>query len=209
MVASNDWVVSGRLTESGKPIFASDPHLEVNRLPAVWQELVLKAKDRYAMGATIPGLPGVLIGRTQDVAWGATDRVLLSEQSSWFEGESRDLLYRRVAETSLAAEPRAWGDGQKIMQWHLMFGGRLPKIFGFDRGPFTLNGGRATVLQGQIYRSVGRTTRFAPSFRIVSDLGTDQCLTCLAGGPSERRFSKWYCSEMDAWLTGSYKTVRP
>src|SRR5690606_37444290 len=72
MMASNNWVVAGSRTASGAPILANDPHLEVNRLPNVWCELVLRSADRWAIGATMPGLPGVLVGRTQDLAWGAT-----------------------------------------------------------------------------------------------------------------------------------------
>ncbi|MBW2355430.1 MAG: penicillin acylase family protein, partial [Deltaproteobacteria bacterium] len=41
MMASNNWVVSGKKTKSGKPILSNDPHLEVNRLPNVWYEMVL------------------------------------------------------------------------------------------------------------------------------------------------------------------------
>jgi penicillin amidase len=58
MMASNNWVISGTKTASGKPILANDPHLETNRLPNVWYELVLKTENRYATGATMPGLPG-------------------------------------------------------------------------------------------------------------------------------------------------------
>ena len=74
MMASNNWVLAGRKTASGQPFLCNDPHLEINRLPAVWYEAVLRwrAQDgtHYAMGATFPGLPGVAIGRTRDLAWG-------------------------------------------------------------------------------------------------------------------------------------------
>jgi penicillin amidase len=68
-------------------------------------------------------------------------------------------------------------------------------------------GGRATIHQGQIYRSGNRTTTFVPSFRLVSDLAEDACYTNMAGGPSDRRFSKWYCSDVKRWLAGKYKKV--
>ena len=41
-MASNNWVITGGKTRSGKPILSSDPHLEVNRLPNVWSEISLK-----------------------------------------------------------------------------------------------------------------------------------------------------------------------
>ena len=53
-------------------IAAADPHLEVNRLPAIWYEAVLRWEDRYVMGATLPGCPLFAVARTNDVAWGVT-----------------------------------------------------------------------------------------------------------------------------------------
>ena len=89
----------------------------------------------------------------------------------------------------------------------MLFGEKLPAFLGFDRGPVTGIGGRATIHQGQIYRSGGRETTFFPSFRIVTDLAGDHCRTNLAGGPSDRRFSKWYVSDLENWLNGTYKTL--
>jgi penicillin G amidase len=92
---------------------------------------------------------------------------------------------------------------------NIFFGGKLPRFLGFDRGPITLIGDLATPHQGQIYESAGRKTTFAPSYRMVTDLATDEIHTNLAGGPSDRRFSKWYCSDLDNWINGRYKTLRP
>ena len=69
---SNAWVVSGARTESGLPLLANDPHLEVNRLPSIVYEVALSVGDRWVKGATIPGLPGFLSGRTSRLAWGVT-----------------------------------------------------------------------------------------------------------------------------------------
>ncbi len=71
-----------------------------------------------------------------------------------------------------------------------------------------LRGGRATPHQGQIYRAGNRDTSFAPSYRLIVDLAGDEAHTSLPGGPSDRRFSKWYCSELEAWLELRYKTLR-
>jgi penicillin amidase len=89
-----------------------------------------------------------------------------------------------------------------------MFGGKLPAWFGFDRGPITIIGNRATIHQGQIYRAANRTTTFCPSFRMVTDLATEEVHSNLAGGPSDRRFSRWYCSGLKGWIKGEYKTLR-
>ncbi len=136
-------------------------------------------------------------------------RVLLSERSEWFGGESRDAIYRRVAERSLRSAPERWGNRQKLPLSHLVFGGKLPRWLGFDRGPIEIRGGRSTVHQGQIYRSAGRLTSFVPSFRMVAELAENGLHTNLVGGPSDRRFSRWYCNDVERWLAGDYKPVGP
>ena len=137
------------------------------------------------------------------------DRVLLSERSPWFGRETRGEIFRRVVTAELEVDPRPWGDSQEITLSHLLFGGKLPRWLGFDRGPVTLKGGRATPHQGQVYRSGNRVTSFAPSFRFVTDLAEDAVHTNLCGGPSDRRFSRRYCSDLDNWINGRTKTLRP
>ena len=137
------------------------------------------------------------------------DRVLLQQESAWFNGEARDEIFRRVAKEELAVAPKSWGEDRQIPLSHIMLGGKLPRWLGFDRGPITMVGGRATVQQGQTYRSERRRTTFAPSFRLVTDMGTDVCRTNIAGGPSDRRFSRWYCSDLQNWIDGRYKTLTP
>lgn len=75
---SNNWVVAGSRTTSGKPLLANDPHLGLTA-PAIWYYARLHAPasgDQPALdviGATLPGLPFVVLGRTADVAWGFTN----------------------------------------------------------------------------------------------------------------------------------------
>ena len=135
------------------------------------------------------------------------DRVLLAERSAWFGGRSRDEIYRSVAAEALRIEPRPWGHGHGYMLRHLLFGGKLPALLGFDRGPVCMAGGRATIHQVQAVRSVHRTTTVVPSFRMVADLAADEIHTTLAGGPSDRRFSRWYCSDLADWVAGRYKII--
>ncbi|MBT7989437.1 MAG: penicillin acylase family protein [Anaerolineae bacterium] len=137
------------------------------------------------------------------------DRVLLTENSVWFGDMSRDELYRKVAVKSLNIESKAWGSRQQYTMSHMLFGGTLPKFLGFDRGPITGVGGRATINQGQIYQSAGRTTTFFPSLRMVTEMGEDKLYSNLAGGPSDNRFSKWYISDLENWLNYHYKVTKP
>ncbi|RTR25368.1 penicillin acylase family protein [Deinococcus radiophilus] len=69
---SNNWVVSGQHTESGLPLLADDPHLQL-RNPMLWYLAELKGDGLSTIGATIPGLPAVVIGRNRQVAWGVTN----------------------------------------------------------------------------------------------------------------------------------------
>lgn len=69
--ASNNWVVSGSRTTTGKPFLANDPHITL-QVPSVWYAAHLEAPTYEAIGATFPGLPGVAIGRNNSISWGAT-----------------------------------------------------------------------------------------------------------------------------------------
>ena len=135
------------------------------------------------------------------------DRILLSEKSLWFGAKKREELYLQAAETALKGPPGKWGDTRKLVLTNILFNGKLPKFLGFDRGPITIIGSLATPHQGQIFQSAGRQTSFAPSFRLVTDLSTDDIYTNMSGGPSDRRFSKWYCSDLANWMTGKYKRI--
>jgi penicillin amidase len=137
------------------------------------------------------------------------DRVLLDTDNVWFGTEGRDATFRRVAARALATPAEPWGQQQQIVMKHLMLGGRLPAWLGFDHGPVAIPGGRSTIHQGQIYRSGGRETSFVPSYRLVTDLSEPAAHTALGGGPSDRRFSRWYASGVEAWLAGRLKRLRP
>lgn len=71
-IGSNNWVVSGKRSTTGKPWLANDPHLGLTA-PAVWYFAHLKANDLNVIGATTPGIPTVILGRTDQFAWGFTN----------------------------------------------------------------------------------------------------------------------------------------
>lgn len=71
-VGSNNWVVAGRHTASGLPLLANDPHLGA-RIPSTWYLAEIEGHRVHVAGATLPGLPGVLAGRNEAIAWGATN----------------------------------------------------------------------------------------------------------------------------------------
>ncbi|WP_184545148.1 penicillin acylase family protein [Streptosporangium becharense] len=107
-IGSNSWVVSGRHTTTGKPLLANDPHLSPS-LPGVWYQAGLHCLTRSAecpfdvTGFTFSGLPGVIIGHNDRIAWGFTnlgpdvaDLYLerLRDDSYLFTGEWRPLTTR-------------------------------------------------------------------------------------------------------------------
>ncbi len=71
MPASNNWVVDGSKSSSGKPMLASDPHLPQS-IPSIWYEAVLVTPDGFTSGALAAGSPVVSIGTNGHVAWGVT-----------------------------------------------------------------------------------------------------------------------------------------
>jgi penicillin G amidase len=69
---SNNWVVSGARTASGKPMLANDPHLGLNA-PSLWYFAQVSAPGLNTIGASLPGTPGMVLGRNDRIAWGFTN----------------------------------------------------------------------------------------------------------------------------------------
>jgi len=77
-IGSNSWTVSGSLTSTGKPILANDPHLSI-QMPSIWYQMHLECKPVSdacpfnVAGFTFAGVPGVIIGHNEHIAWGFTN----------------------------------------------------------------------------------------------------------------------------------------
>jgi penicillin amidase len=91
-LGSNNWVVAGSRTETGKPLLANDPHLGV-ATPSIWFECHLSAPGYEASGVSLPFAPGVVIGRTEHHAWGFTN----------VGGDTQDLYLEQLSEDGSAA----------------------------------------------------------------------------------------------------------
>ena len=72
LAASNNWVISGKRTADGKPILANDPHLAPTA-PGIWYLAHLSTPDMRVSGVTFPGVPGIILGHNENIAWGATN----------------------------------------------------------------------------------------------------------------------------------------
>ena len=72
LAASNNWVISGKRTADGRAILANDPHLQPTA-PGIWYLVHLNAPKTRVAGVTFPGVPGVVLGHNEFIAWGATN----------------------------------------------------------------------------------------------------------------------------------------
>ena len=80
-IGSNEWIVSGTHTASGKPILSNDPHLSLGLPPVFTEQHVYSADTRYPQpmdvtGVTVPGAPGIIQGCNQTMCWGTTTNSL-------------------------------------------------------------------------------------------------------------------------------------
>jgi penicillin amidase len=71
-LGSNNWVVDGHKSVTGKPLLANDPHLGIE-MPSIWYEIHLIGPGINVIGASLAGTPGVIIGHNEQIAWGMTN----------------------------------------------------------------------------------------------------------------------------------------
>lgn len=102
---SNNWVVGGSKTASGRPILCNDPHLGLN-LPSLWFEIQISTPQYNVYGVSFPGAPSVVIGFNDSIAWGVTNssRDVMdfyevkfrdsSKNEYWFNGEWKKTEWR-------------------------------------------------------------------------------------------------------------------
>ncbi len=80
-VGSNAWVVDGSKTNSGYPLLAGDPHLGLN-MPGHWYEVHLNLLGKNVSGATLAGVPGIVIGQNDEMAWSLTN--IMADDTDFF-----------------------------------------------------------------------------------------------------------------------------
>jgi len=89
---SNEWVVSGAHTASGKPILSNDMHLD-HQIPDIWYEADLQAPGFHAAGVSIPGTPYIVAGHNDHIAWGFTS-LYADMQDLYIEQTNQQDQYR-------------------------------------------------------------------------------------------------------------------
>lgn len=105
-LGSNNWAVGPSRSNSGKAMVSSDPHLDNRILPGTWHPVGLFSPEIQAVGAALPGLPGILVGRTKHVAFGVTNAY----------GDVQDLY----VETIDPSDPSRYLDGGKAVPFQVV-----------------------------------------------------------------------------------------
>jgi penicillin amidase len=141
-IGSNSWVVSGARTTSGRPILANDPHLPLN-IPPIWYLAVLHAPGLDAEGATIPGVPGIVIGRNHRIAWGMT---------ASYVDDVDQVLERVSPDTSRVLRPDGWVPLETVAET-IQVRNSAPIVYRRYR---TANGPLIRWLAGDTLRAVAR-----------------------------------------------------
>jgi penicillin amidase len=85
VAGSNEWVVSGAHTASGRPLLSNDMHLN-HSVPGIWYEMDLRAAGFHAAGVSLPGVPMIVAGHNDHIAWGYTA----------LYGDTQDLYVQRT-----------------------------------------------------------------------------------------------------------------
>jgi len=92
LAASNNWVISGKRTKDGKAMLANDPHLPATA-PGIWYLTHLSSPSTRSSGVTFPGVPGIVLGHNENIAWGATN-VGPDVQDLYFETFNEEGKYK-------------------------------------------------------------------------------------------------------------------
>ncbi len=105
-LGSNNWAVGPSRSASGKAMVANDPHLDNRILPGMWHPVGLFSPEIQAVGAALPGLPGLMVGRTKHVAFGVTNAY----------GDVQDLYVESID----PADPTKYIDGARSVPFEVV-----------------------------------------------------------------------------------------
>lgn len=130
--ASNNWVIAGSRTTTGKPLLANDPHLML-QIPSTWYEAHLLCPETEVTGATLPGVPGVVIGHNRQVGWGFTDAF----------ADAADLFLERWHPTEDAYEYQGSWEPATVRREEIRVKGEAPvveQVYVTRHGPVMVGG---------------------------------------------------------------------
>lgn len=105
-VGSNNWAIGKSRSASGAAVLVNDPHLDARMLPGIWHPVGLFTPEIQAVGAALPVVPGIQVGRTAHVAFGVTNAY----------GDSQDLFIEKLA----PGQPDQYVDGDKLRPFQII-----------------------------------------------------------------------------------------
>jgi penicillin amidase len=156
---SNNWVISGAHTATGKPLLANDPHLGLG-VPSIWTAVHLSAPGLEVAGVTLPGIPGVILGRNARVAWGCTNVHDDSADLYLEEFDPRQPDHYRTADgwetVTVRTEPIRVRDGQLSRSWHTVG----HEVRSTRHGPLVEIRGRLYALRWTMHTETGGFAAF-------------------------------------------------
>jgi len=107
-IGSNNWAISLSRTNTGSAILCNDPHLALS-LPAQWYFVSINSLSLHIMGVTLPGAPGIIIGRNENISWGMTNVMaddadfysvqIDSSDSNYYWYDGRPLAFQTFSDT--------------------------------------------------------------------------------------------------------------
>ncbi len=105
-VGSNNWAIGKSRSASGAAVLVNDPYLDARMLPGIWHPVGLFTPDIQAVGAALPAVPGIQVGRGAHVAFGVTNAY----------GDSQDLFIEQVA----PGQPDHYLDGDQVRPFQII-----------------------------------------------------------------------------------------
>ncbi len=159
-LGSNEWVAGAEHTTTGRALLANDPHL-ARRIPGIWYLVDIEAPGEHVAGAAVAGVPGVILGHNERIAWGATyaDAVGPRVYTEHFDTGPVDTVLRHetfndrfgsAATRDYLSTPHGFvlessGDVRHVVQWEPLGGTHSPlaAFFALDRASSIEDGLRA------------------------------------------------------------------
>ncbi|HRK40014.1 MAG TPA: penicillin acylase family protein [Burkholderiaceae bacterium] len=179
-VGSNNWVVGKSRTASSAPVVVNDPHLDARLLPGIWHPVGLFAPGIQAVGAALPAVPGIMLGRNAHTAFGVTNAY----------GDSQDLFIEQVA----PGQPDHYVDGNQVRPFQVInevirirdkdapggFREETLRVRATVRGP---------IVSGPVFGADGEkllSLRMASAELLGGGIGIDQLLTARSAADVDR-----------------------
>jgi penicillin amidase len=174
-LGSNEFAAGAQATVTHRALLANDPHLEL-RIPGVWWLVDLEAPGYHAAGATLAGVPGVVLGHNAHLAWGATNGTVVSAR-----------VFRerfRSATSDLYAAGGGWLHAQhRLETFNVRFGRPVERDYLRTRHGFVFRDGGTSRLAAGWTADLDRRSAFEQFDGLARAGGVAQAMTTLAGYP--------------------------